>query len=73
MRKTIKPDLHERDVPSSLESLPRFAVTRSRPNSPDQSTRTDIAFGIRSAEDLIKKVRGGFFDPSIEAQQSKKK
>jgi hypothetical protein len=75
MRKSSKPDFLERDVPASLKKLPRFAFTRSRASSSELSGRSDIAFGVRSAEDLIKQLRGGFADPAIEtpARRPRKK
>jgi hypothetical protein len=74
-KKTSKPDFLDRDVPSSLKELPRFAITRSRASSSELSGRSDIAFGIRSAEDLIKQMRGGFAEPEIEppARRPKKR
>jgi hypothetical protein len=58
--KSTKTSFLNREVPSALEGLPRFAITRSRPTSPEQSNRRDIAFEVRSPGDLRKVLDRGF-------------
>jgi len=70
---TDRPDFQDREVPPSLERLPRFAFTSSRASSREQSARSDIAFGVRNAEDLIEAFRGGFAAPGTEARPGRKK
>jgi hypothetical protein len=63
-------NFRDRPVPSSLVGLPRFGFTPRRAVTRDQSARRDVAFGVRSFEDLMKAVDRGFSDPETLTQRS---
>ncbi|MGJ5204238.1 hypothetical protein [Bradyrhizobium sp. HKCCYLR20261] len=60
---TKKPMPGESSVPSSLSELPRFRITSKSSSSRADSERPDIAFGVRSLDDLYEKFSRGFTDP----------
>jgi pyocin large subunit-like protein len=56
--------LKDRRVPLSLADLPRYSVTPSSSVSRELSGRQDIAFRVRSLDDLVKETNSGFADPA---------
>jgi hypothetical protein len=66
-----KTDFRDRPVPDSLGGLPRFGFTPSRAVTRDQSARRDVAFGVRSIDDLMEQVGRGFSDPETLTSPSK--
>ncbi|MGJ4993095.1 hypothetical protein ACQR0Z_01670 [Bradyrhizobium sp. HKCCYLS3077] len=60
---TKKPTVRESSVPSSLSELPSFRITSKSSSSRADSERPDIAFGVRSLDDLYEKFSRGFTDP----------
>jgi hypothetical protein len=65
-----KKDFRERPVPPSLKGLPRFGFTSRRSATREESDRHDIAFGIRSLNDLMSVVEDGFADPETSPRPS---
>lgn len=59
--------LSKPEVWKALEELPSFSFTSEQARSRDESRREDIAFGVRSFEDLEREVaqRFGLFDKSL--------
>jgi hypothetical protein len=64
MKRRSELDLQGREVPASLAKLPRFAITPSRASTREQGARSDVAFGVRSIDDLLDRVGRGFADPN---------
>jgi hypothetical protein len=50
----------KKPLPSSLGRLPGFRVTSTPAFSRRDSERKDIAFGVKSVEDLQKRLKSGF-------------
>ena len=57
-----KSDFKDKELPGSLGKLPRFGISRSRPNTRELAERSDrdIAFGVRSMDDLLQALGRGF-------------
>ena len=46
-------------LPPSLEKLPRFRTTPKPSSSRKDNERPDVAFGVGSRDDLVKKMKSG--------------
>jgi hypothetical protein len=58
-------DFNERAVPQSLQHLPRYAFTSMRPSTREQAARTDIAYEVRTIDDLTRAMAVGFSEPTL--------
>jgi len=58
-----KQPFQKRAIPPSLADLPRFGITSTQTSSRAQKERTDVAFGVRSLDDLANELRRGFANP----------
>jgi hypothetical protein len=50
-------------LPSALTDLPRYGTTSTQSSSRKDSERPDVAFGVKSMDDLVKKLKSGFAKP----------